>query len=135
MKVFSCHKPLTLFSLNRRKMESNLVLQFLICSVLYLVGSSLSAHEFGCRDENDVIVDWYYMYKLPKDAGHKGKKTKSDGLDYVYITSNTIDDSWTESELKIDDERSIPGRTIRQLYENVSHFKIVKMICVCKIMN
>lgn len=103
-------------------MKFYLVLQLILFFVICLVPNNLGTSEFGCRDENNVIVDWYYMYKLPKDTGHKGKKTKSDGLDYVYITSNNDDNSWIESELKIDDGYSLPGRTIRQIYENVFNF-------------
>lgn len=102
-------------------MKSQLFLQLLLFCVLSLISRVLGTSELGCRDENNVIVDWYYLYKLPKDAEHKGKKTKSDGLNYVYITSNTIfqnGSSWDESQMKIDDANSIPGRTIVQLYEN-----------------
>ncbi|XP_063709606.1 deoxyribonuclease-2-alpha-like isoform X2 [Culicoides brevitarsis] len=66
------------------------------------------------------------MYKLPKDSTHKGTKTKSDGLDYVYITANTVDDdSWIESQLKIDDVNSMPGRTITQIYQNADNVALM----------
>lgn len=96
-------------------MNSQVILLIFMFCITFVVSTS----ELGCRDENNVIVDWYYLYKLPKDARHQGSESKSDGLDYVFITSNTVDDSWFESSIKIDDKNSIPGRTITQLYENV----------------
>uniref|UniRef100_A0A336LWG3 CSON003579 protein n=1 Tax=Culicoides sonorensis TaxID=179676 RepID=A0A336LWG3_CULSO len=96
-----------------------------IVLILCYITSVICISELGCRDENNVIVDWYYLYKLPKDSKHHGGKVKSDGLDYVFITSNTIDDSWVESKYKIDDPNSITGKTIKQLYDNTNNVALM----------
>lgn len=85
---------------------------FLILAIFAFSGGSA---QIGCRDENNNLVDWYYLYKLPKVLG------KTVGLEYVFITSSSGNESaWSQGRFTINSSDSLPGKTISQLYGNVS---------------
>lgn len=90
--------------------------KILFITIFIAFFSNTVASKLGCLDENNELVDWFYLYKLPLDKEHVGGESKSDGYKYVYITSKSVDESWQVSDLKVSDSESIPGRTISQLY-------------------
>lgn len=84
-----------------------------------------TAADIGCRNEKGNIVEWYYIYKLPKklepgmaEDDPNGSGVGSDGLDYLYISSESSDGLWKTTSLKIDSPESISGQTISPLYNN-----------------
>lgn len=103
-----------------------MLLSTLFVTLLLSVVNTSQIPEIGCRDENNQIVDWYYMIKLPRlksddpnEAEHYGKvEGKSDGDEYVFITSETVDESWKLSEIKVDDPNSMPGLTLSPIYDD-----------------
>lgn len=70
--------------------------------------------EIGCRDEDNSLVDWYYLYKLPASDHHHPRNATS-GLQYAFITSRSATD-WQISERTINQTDSIPGRTLEPLF-------------------
>lgn len=74
--------------------------------------------EVGCRDEDNNLVDWYYLYKLPAAAiDHNGRnldKETTAGLHYTFITSKQTG-GWRISEKNVNHSDSIPGRTLQPL--------------------
>ncbi|XP_024875742.1 plancitoxin-1 [Temnothorax curvispinosus] len=70
-----------------------------------------------CKDENNRVVDWYVLYKLPKVSESSNPVVRR-GLAYLYITSNTVDKGWQLSTRKISANNSIPGNTLAPLYDD-----------------
>ncbi|XP_043206366.1 deoxyribonuclease-2-alpha-like [Amphibalanus amphitrite] len=74
----------------------------------------------GCRDQDNRLVDWYVLYKLPilKDPG--SKKPVSDGYKYLYISSasTTTETPWSMSKEPIDSQLSHPARTLAPVYKD-----------------
>ena len=119
----------------------------LVLGLLLLVSSvtSSSSSSLSCRDEDGNQVDWWILYKLPKrkeegnfSLKHKNNKHKhhkhkknhrhkhkskqfeayiNEGVAYAYLTSSMPDNEWTLSEYSINDERSMPGKTLKELYD------------------
>ncbi|XP_050460084.1 plancitoxin-1 [Cataglyphis hispanica] len=75
-----------------------------------------------CRDENNQIVDWYVLYKLPK-VSQSSNPTIRNGLAYLYMTNKTVDKGWQLSAKKISDKDSIPGNTLAPLYNDSEALK------------
>lgn len=113
-----------------------MLLPALFVTLLLSVVNTSQIPEIGCRDENNQIVDWYYMIKLPRlksddlnEAEHYGKdEGKSDGDEYVFITSETVDESWKLSEIKVDDPNSMPGLTLSPIYDDSVKSIFIKYI-------
>ncbi|KZC13284.1 PREDICTED: plancitoxin-1 [Dufourea novaeangliae] len=68
-----------------------------------------------CKDENNVPVDWYVLYKLPKTRTSSNPLIR-EGLAYLYITNATIKTGWGLSTRPIGSNNSIPGLTLAPLY-------------------
>lgn len=93
---------------------TNFLLVFVLIPLLSHSLSLVLSLDLGCRNEDGNIVDWYYLYKLPK--GPAGEHEKSDGLEYIYITSDSTPATWQTTNIKIDSAQSIAGQTITPLY-------------------
>ena len=98
-------------------MKSFVFLVFFIILVLNFVLVATKDEELGCRDETGELVDWFYLYKLPSSAifnGVDSVKHPDNGLNYLYITSDSKDTEWTLSENLINSTESSPGHTLSQ---------------------
>jgi len=103
-------------------MLEKIILPVLLATqIVYLPGSSA----ISCRDESGKEVDWWILYKLPKrdSIGPEHEKNSLEeyiyeGLAYAYMTSDLPDVSWTLSQKSIKDEKSMPGRTLEELYQD-----------------
>ncbi|KAG7197855.1 hypothetical protein KM043_001666 [Ampulex compressa] len=76
-----------------------------------------SENELQCRDENNLPVDWYVLYKLPKIAQSSNSVIRK-GLAYLYITNNTVDFGWQLSRASINMKNSTPGNTLAPFYDD-----------------
>ena len=91
--------------------DSPLTLCLFLLTAPCLCQSSLS-----CQDESGRPVDWWVLYKLPRRD--KDQPSHLDqGVAYVYTSSASQHMGWTLSGLSIEDPGSLPGRTLRPLYE------------------
>lgn len=68
-----------------------------------------SHSEIGCRNEDDKVVDWYYLYKLPEHVSNDS--VIKNGLSYAFMTSDGPF-NWQLSDQFINETSSFPGRTI-----------------------
>ncbi|XP_012537888.1 plancitoxin-1 [Monomorium pharaonis] len=107
-----CSRSLQIFAKSGLR---NLIMFSLLCISILLL--ACDAANPRCRDENNKIVDWYVLYKLPKIAESKNPVIKS-GLGYLYITNNTVNKSWQLSKKKISAKNSTPGNTLAPLYDD-----------------
>ncbi|XP_055548111.1 plancitoxin-1 [Wyeomyia smithii] len=81
--------------------------------------------EIGCRDENGVLVDWYYLYKLPHEDFDR--HSTSSGYRYAYITSTDTSQQWKLSERTVNDSTSIPGNTLEPVLLGSTENSLVLM--------
>ena len=70
-----------------------------------------------CKDENNMPVDWYVLYKLPKVRTSSNPLIRK-GLAYLYITDATVGTGWQLSNRSIGSNSSIPGNTLAPLYND-----------------
>uniref|UniRef100_A0A182JSN6 Mitochondrial proton/calcium exchanger protein n=1 Tax=Anopheles christyi TaxID=43041 RepID=A0A182JSN6_9DIPT len=72
----------------------------------------------GCRLESGELVDWYYLYKLPKESSDRD--SPSNGLRYTFVSSKDVvgQDAkgpslqWHVAQYNVNQSSSAPGRTI-----------------------
>lgn len=94
----------------------------LLCiNILFLTCNAVNISPL-CRDENNQIVDWYVLYKLPKVSQSSNPIIRS-GLAYLYMTNKTVDKGWQLSTKKISEKNSIPGNTLAPLYNDTEASK------------
>ncbi|XP_018397926.1 PREDICTED: plancitoxin-1 isoform X2 [Cyphomyrmex costatus] len=87
----------------------------LLCiSILFL---TCNAENARCKDENNQIVDWYVLYKLPKISESSNPVIRN-GTAYLYMTNNTVAKGWQLSTKIISAKNSIPGITLASLYND-----------------
>uniref|UniRef100_A0A1B6LW25 Uncharacterized protein n=2 Tax=Graphocephala atropunctata TaxID=36148 RepID=A0A1B6LW25_9HEMI len=94
---------------------------FVISAVLFLfkqTDATSKVLQSSCRDENNNVVSWFAIYKIPKIKDHSNEFIQS-GVAYAYILSGS-DQGWRLSEKSINDSNSIPGLTLAPLYINSS---------------
>ncbi|XP_012152333.1 deoxyribonuclease II [Megachile rotundata] len=86
---------------------------------LLIVCNTIHSDKLQCRDENNLPVDWYVLYKLPK-VSESSNALIRDGLAYLYITNVTIGTGWRLSTRPIGSSDSIPGMTLAPIYSDVN---------------
>ena len=100
----------------------------LLLLVVLISGSiavSESAEELVCRDEAGKAVDWYIVYKLPRQPSQPAPLNT--GFAYAFLTGKAIGghgnqkpqvSSFTLSKFLVKDEASIFGKTLAPLYKS-----------------
>ncbi|GBP09197.1 Plancitoxin-1 [Eumeta japonica] len=73
--------------------------------------------ESQCKDENNNPVDWFYIYKFPKQK-YNSNPLLGDGVAYMYMTAMKANHGWILSNLSIEDPTSMLGRTLAPMYKN-----------------
>ncbi|XP_055602864.1 plancitoxin-1-like [Uranotaenia lowii] len=92
-----------------------MMLRFLSIFAIYGLLISTTKAEIGCRDENNKLVDWYYLYKLPETNSHDPES----GLYYSFITSDNADNpEWKRSKHNVNQAKSVPGRTLEPILKD-----------------
>ncbi|XP_043189703.1 deoxyribonuclease-2-alpha-like [Amphibalanus amphitrite] len=74
-----------------------------------------SAGPLGCRDQNNNLVDWYVLYKLPILTYATG--FARNGSAYLHFSSASTEGQWSLSEVSIDNPQSPPGLTLADVYD------------------
>ncbi|XP_018300752.1 plancitoxin-1 [Mycetomoellerius zeteki] len=87
----------------------------LLCISIFLF--TCNAANPRCKDENNQVVDWYVLYKLPKVSESSNPMIRN-GTAYLYMTNNTVAEGWQLSTKKISAKNSIPGNTLASLYKD-----------------
>ncbi|KAK1117348.1 hypothetical protein K0M31_016719 [Melipona bicolor] len=95
-------------------------MKILFYATMLLIANSVicfnRSNKLQCKDEKNVPVDWYVLYKLPKVQTSSNPLIK-EGLAYLYITNITIGTGWQLSSKSISSNNSIPGITLASLYD------------------
>ncbi|VVC89541.1 unnamed protein product [Leptidea sinapis] len=69
-----------------------------------------------CRNERGEPVDWFYVYKLPREKNHLNPLVRR-GVAYMFLTPSKLRGGWIMSDIAIGDPRSMVGRTLAPLYQ------------------
>ncbi|XP_076681062.1 plancitoxin-1-like isoform X2 [Andrena cerasifolii] len=77
-----------------------------------------------CRDENNMPVDWYGVYKLPKLTDNPNPRIRT-GEAYLFMTDQTVDQGWQLSNRTIGAADSILAKTLAPLYSNENNAEIL----------
>lgn len=77
-----------------------------------------AADKLQCRDENNLAVDWYVVYKLPRFS-HSPEPLIRTGEAYRFMTDQTVNVGWQLSSKSIGAADSILANTLAPLYKNV----------------
>ncbi|XP_018051926.1 PREDICTED: plancitoxin-1 [Atta colombica] len=93
------------------------LMMFLLLYISILLFTCNAANP-RCKDENNQVVDWYVLYKLPKVSESSNPMIRN-GTAYLYMTNNTVAKGWQLSTKKISAKNSIPGNTLAPLYNDV----------------
>lgn len=108
-------------------MKSLIKIFFCIVFAQFLGGVLSIAERLGCRDESGKLVDWFYLYKLPKSLEEsEAEKHSSSGLSYAYILPSSTE-GWTLSERLVNESSSIPGLTLSFIYKKNDDDNLVMM--------
>ncbi|KAF3701669.1 Plancitoxin-1 [Channa argus] len=73
-----------------------------------------------CKDENDGEVDWFILYKAPKNVKYQNKVTT--GLEFIFISPQGSTITAARNQKPIDDPNGILANTLRPLF-NVGNNK------------
>lgn len=87
----------------------------MVLLLLRAVGLLLTLHQvagLSCLDEQGRSVDWWILYKLPKQgtSKHPVAGPLGEGRAYAFLTSALPNQRWTLSSMPIDDPSSMPGQ-------------------------
>ena len=87
-------------------------LPLLLLQALSLLISPDQVAALSCLDEQGRAVDWWILYKLPKQSTskHPVGGPLGEGRAYAFLTSDLPNQQWTLSSLPIDDPQSMPGQ-------------------------
>lgn len=64
----------------------------------------------SCYNDRGDAVDWFYLYKLPKEHG----RGSEDGLRYLLLEKGS--EGWAEGKVTVNDTTGAAGQTVGQLY-------------------
>ncbi|XP_037532641.1 deoxyribonuclease-2-alpha [Nematolebias whitei] len=84
------------------------MLLFLLVACLPLEGDT---SPISCYNDQGDAVDWFYLYKLPKEGMSKSPK---EGEMYLLLEKGS--EGWTEGKVTVNDTLGALGRTVGQLY-------------------
>ncbi|XP_028897757.1 deoxyribonuclease-2-beta [Zeugodacus cucurbitae] len=93
------------------------LLLLLLLPIICGLAAKKESPNVACRDENGEVVDWFYMYKLPRIHTHYGARRNSSGFNYLYITSNNYD-AWRLSTHEVTSTESMPGKLLQPLFDD-----------------
>ena len=87
--------------------------------ILLAWGVALSRSDPQCLDESGTPVDWFTIYKLPREKHqlHSSNPLVNEGVAYAYMTSSS-EQRWKLSVKSIEDPESMAGRTLAPLYRD-----------------
>ncbi|XP_050079214.1 deoxyribonuclease-2-alpha [Anopheles maculipalpis] len=85
------------------------------CGAVVNIKLNANDNTVGCRLESGELVDWYYLYKLPKESSENDSPTN--GLRYTYISSKDTSDrdtplQWHTARYTMNESASASARTI-----------------------
>jgi len=82
--------------------------------------------KIGCRNERGDPVDWFIVYKLPRQNVTSDEPRKK-GLAYLYMDQSTAG-QWKRSNATIDQNRQTVAYTLKQFYANAKNDSVFRLL-------
>ncbi|KAJ3597978.1 hypothetical protein NHX12_001493 [Muraenolepis orangiensis] len=82
-----------------------------------------NASPITCYNDQGTAVDWFYLYKLPKQ---NGAKDPSQGLRYLLMEKGS--EGWVEGKANANSTTGAPGRTVGQLYDQKKNQEVAYIL-------
>ncbi|XP_029307020.1 deoxyribonuclease-2-alpha isoform X2 [Cottoperca gobio] len=96
----------------------------LFLSLLFICGTiEGDTSPITCYNDQGDVVDWFYMYKLPK--GHD-KKHPHEGEMYLLLDKGS--EGWTNGKGTVNDTTGALGRTVGQLYSQGKNTEVAYIL-------
>ncbi|XP_053288691.1 deoxyribonuclease-2-alpha [Pleuronectes platessa] len=97
---------------------------FLFLSVLIFFGPvEGGSSPITCYNDNGEAVDWFYLYKLPKQH-----REKSPTRGELYLLLDKGSEGWTDGKVTVNDTTGALGRTVGQLYSQGKNTEIAYVL-------
>lgn len=77
----------------------------------------------SCYNDKGDAVDWFYIYKLPKEHG---KKSSQEGEMYLLLEKGS--DGWTNGKGTVNETTGALGRTVGQLYSQAESTELAYIL-------
>lgn len=96
----------------------------LLLSLLFLCGPlGGDTTPISCYNDKGDAVDWFYIYKLPKEHG---KKSSQEGELYLLLEKGS--DGWTNGKGTVNETTGALGRTVGQLYSQAKSTELAYIL-------
>ncbi|XP_013871816.1 deoxyribonuclease-2-alpha [Austrofundulus limnaeus] len=76
----------------------------------------------SCHNDRGDAVDWFYLYKLPKEDGTSAKEGEA------YLLLEKGSEGWTEGKVTVNDSLGALGRTVGQLYSQEKNSEVAYIL-------
>ncbi|XP_040899869.1 deoxyribonuclease-2-alpha [Toxotes jaculatrix] len=97
---------------------------FLFVSLLiFFVPLGGGTSPISCYNDQGDAVDWFYMYKLPKEHRHKSPEGGE-----MYLLLDKGSEGWTEGKETVNDTTGALGRTVGQLYSQGKNTEVAYIL-------
>ncbi|XP_047216981.1 deoxyribonuclease-2-alpha isoform X3 [Girardinichthys multiradiatus] len=73
----------------------------------------------SCYNDQGDAVDWFYLYKLPKEGGRQSERT---GETYLLLDKGS--EGWSEGKVTVNNTMGALGRTVGQLYSQEKNSEV-----------
>lgn len=103
-------------------MDWNFLLAVLTTAVLIHTGRG--QQQFTCRDQNNQPVDWFALYKLPRDS-HSGNAAIAQGTAFLYLDVNNK--NWQQSQATMNDSNQAVAYTLQQFYNRQADQSVMQI--------
>ncbi|XP_030014096.1 deoxyribonuclease-2-alpha [Sphaeramia orbicularis] len=99
--------------------------EMLLFLSLLLFCSSLEGNKIpiSCYNDNGEAVDWFYLYKLPKEHG---RKSIEEGEKYLFLEKGS--EGWADGKVSVNDTTGALGRTVGQLYTQTKNTEVAYIL-------
>ncbi|XP_028984101.1 deoxyribonuclease-2-alpha [Betta splendens] len=77
-----------------------------------------------CYNDQGEAVDWFYLYKLPKEHGRK--HPEEEGKMYLLLEKGS--EGWTDGKVTVNDTTGALGRTVGQLYSQGKNTEVAYIL-------
>ncbi|XP_014829840.1 PREDICTED: deoxyribonuclease-2-alpha-like isoform X1 [Poecilia mexicana] len=97
---------------------------FLILSLLIMFAPpGGDASPISCYNDQGDAVDWFYLYKLPKEGG---RTHEFQGETYLLLDKGS--EGWTEGKVTVNDTNGALGQTVGQLYSQEKNSEVAYIL-------
>ncbi|AWP15634.1 putative deoxyribonuclease-2-alpha [Scophthalmus maximus] len=99
------------------------IMILLLSLLIFFVPLEGGSSSISCYNDQGDAVDWFYLYKLPKQDG-----TKSPEKGEMYLLLDKGSEGWTDGKVTVNDTTGALGRTVGQLYSQGKNSEVAYIL-------